>query len=109
MWHGNRRDAWRLCPNTCMPKKGVTMQRAIIVYGLPPTFTVEALRELLSRFGAVQSVRLSPPDHSSFIIGYGEMKHRDEARQAVKTLHGTVVGGHTVIVHRSMPLSTGLL
>src|SRR5687768_2404373 len=35
-------------------KKGVTVQRAVILYGLPPTFTAEALRELLSHFGAVQ-------------------------------------------------------
>ena len=81
------------------------MQRAVILYGLPPTFTAEALRELLSRFGPVQSVHLSPPDHSSFIIGYGEMKHRDQAREAVKMLHGTMVGGHTLIVHRSVPIS----
>ena len=81
------------------------MQRAVILYGLPPTFTTEALRELLSGFGAVQSVRLSLPDHSSFLIGYGEMNDRDQARQAVKTLHGTVVRGHILIVHRSMPLS----
>ena len=81
------------------------MQRAVILYGLPRTFTAEALRELLSRFGAVHTVRLSPPDHSSLTIGYGEMMHRDQARQAVKMLHGTVLGGHTLIVHRSMPLS----
>lgn len=82
------------------------MQRAVILYGLPLTFTAEALRELLSRFGTVQLVRLSQPDHSSFIIGYGKMKHRDEAREAVKTLHGTMVGGYTLIVHRSMPLTS---
>jgi hypothetical protein len=57
------------------------VQRAVILYGLPPTFTAEALRALLSQFGTVQTVRLSPPDHSSFIIGYGEMKERDQARQ----------------------------
>jgi hypothetical protein len=81
------------------------MQRAVIVYGLPPTFTVAELSALLNQFGVVQSVRLSPRDHASFIIGYGEMKHRDEARRAVKALHGTVIGGQTLIVHRSMPLS----
>ena len=86
-----------------MLREGDTVQRAVILYGLPPTFTAEALRELLSRFGAVQSVHLSPPDHSSFIIGYGEMKHRDQARQAVKSLHGTVLAGHTLIV--IVPLS----
>lgn len=82
------------------------MQRAVILYGLPPTFTAQALYALLSQFGTVQTVRLSPPDRSSFIIGYGEMKDRDQARQAVKTLHGTMVGGQTLIVHRSMPLSS---
>ena len=82
------------------------MQRAVILYGLPPTFTAEALRALLSQFGTVQMVRLSPPDPSSFIIGYGEMNDRDQARQVVKTLHGTMVGGQTLIVHRSMPLSS---
>jgi hypothetical protein len=82
------------------------VQRAVILYGLPPTFTAEALRALLSQFGTVQMVRLSPPDHASFIIGYGEMNDRDQARQGVKRLHGTMVGGHTLIVHRSMPLSS---
>jgi RNA recognition motif-containing protein len=76
------------------------VQRAVILYGLPPTFTVEALRALLSQFGTVEMVRVSPPDHSSFIIGYGEMKEREQARQVVKRLHGTMVGGQTLIVHR---------
>ncbi|MDQ6734456.1 MAG: RNA-binding protein [Nitrospirota bacterium] len=81
------------------------MQRAVILYGLPPAFTAEDLRELLSQFGPLHAVRLSPPDQSAFTIGYVEMESREQARQAVQTLHGTVVDGQTLIVHRSMPLS----
>ena len=84
------------------------MQTAVILYGLPPTFTAKELEDLLRPFGAVRSLRVSSWDGASFVIGYGDMQSRDSARQAVKTLHGTVVGGHTVIAHRSMPLKMSM-
>jgi hypothetical protein len=80
------------------------VQRAVILYGLPRLSPLRRCGNCSAALG--RSVRLSPPDYSSFIIGYGEMKHRDQARQAVKMLHGTMVGGHTLIVHRSMPLTS---
>jgi hypothetical protein len=76
-------------------------QRAVMLYGLPPGFTTQDLRGLLRRFGAVQAVRLSPHNQSSLVLGYGEMSSQEQAHQAVKQLHGTLVLGHKLIVHRS--------
>ena len=77
------------------------VQRAVMLYGLPPCFTTQDLRGLLRRFGSVQDVRLSPHNQSSLVLGYGEMSSEAQAHQAVKELHGTVVLGHKLIVHRS--------
>lgn len=79
----------------------IILQCAVVLYGLPPCFTTEDLRGLLRRFGAVHDVRLSPHNQSSLVLGYGEMSSREQAQQAVKELHGTVVLGHKLIVHRS--------
>jgi RNA recognition motif-containing protein len=81
------------------------VQRAVVLYGLPPSFTTQDLRGLLRRFGSVQDVRLSPHNRSSLVLGYGEMGSHQEAQQAVQELHGTVVFGHKLIVHRSALLS----
>ena len=72
-----------------------------MLYGLPPCFTTQDLRGLLRRFGTVQAVRLSPYNQSSLVLGYGEMSSQEQAHQAVKQLHGTLVLGHKLIVHRS--------
>jgi hypothetical protein len=56
---------------------------------------------LLRRFGTVHDVRLSPHNQSSLVLGYGEMSTQEQAQHAVNELHGTVVLGHKVIVHRS--------
>jgi RNA recognition motif-containing protein len=77
------------------------VQRAVVLYGLPPYFTTQDLRGLLRRFGAVQDVRLSPHNKSSLVLGYGEMTSQEQAEQAVKQLHGTMLLGHKLIVHRS--------
>jgi RNA recognition motif-containing protein len=82
----------------------IIVQRAVMLYGLPPSFTTQDLRGLLRRFGAVQDVRLSPHNQSSLVLGYGEMNSQEQAQQAVNGLHGTVVLGHKLIVHRSMVL-----
>jgi RNA recognition motif-containing protein len=77
------------------------LQRAVMLYGLPPGFTTDDLRGLLRRFGTVHDVRLSPHNQSSLVLGYGEMSTQEQAQHAVNELHGTVVLGHKVIVHRS--------
>ncbi len=72
-----------------------------MLYGLPPCFTTQDLRGLLRRFGTVEDVRLSPHHESALVLGYGEMSSQEQAQHAVQTLHGTVVQGHKLIVHRS--------
>ena len=77
------------------------MQRALMLYGLPPCFTTQDLRGLLRRFGPVDDVRLSPNHESALVLGYGAMSSQEHAQHAVQALHGTVVRGHKLIVHRS--------
>ncbi len=77
------------------------MQRAVMLYGLPPCFTTQDVRGLLCRFGTVHDVRLSAHNQSSLVLGYGEMSSQRDAEQAVQALHGTMVLGHKLIVHRS--------
>ena len=77
------------------------MQRALMLYGLPLCFTLQDLRGLLRRFGAVRDVRLSPHHESALVLGYGEMSSQQEALHAVQALHGTSVLGHKLIVHPS--------
>jgi len=81
------------------------VERAVVLYGLPPCFTTQDLRGLLRRFGGVQDVRLSPHNQSYLVLGYGEMSSQEQAQQAVKQLHGTVLLGHKLIVHRSTHVS----
>lgn len=77
------------------------VQRAVMLYGLPPCFTTQDLRGLLRRFGPVHDVQVSPHNQSALVLGYGEMSSQQQAEHAVQGLHGTVVLGHKLIVHRS--------
>jgi hypothetical protein len=93
-------DGSRVCI-TLECRMSIIVQRALMLYGLPPCFTTQDLRGLLRRFGGVHDVRLSPHNESSLVLGYGEMSSQEQAQQAVRELHGTVVLGHKLIVHRS--------
>ena len=96
-------DGSHVC-TTLECRVSIIVHRAVMLYGLPPCFTAQDLRGLLRRFGSIQDVRLSPHHQSSLVLGYGEMSSEAQAHQAVKELHGTVVLGHKLIVHRSTPL-----
>jgi hypothetical protein len=80
------------------------VQPAVMLYGLPPCFTTQDLHGFLRRFGSVHNVRLSPHHPSALVLGYEEMSSQQEAQKVAQQLHGTVVFGHKLIVHRSAVL-----
>lgn len=71
----------------------------LYVKGFPEEITEEQLKQVFEAHGEVESVRLHPVDkarkHSAFVC----FKKPDEASSAKEKLHGSAMGGRTLIIN----------
>ncbi|MDR4480174.1 MAG: hypothetical protein R3B37_10590 [Nitrospira sp.] len=73
----------------------------VCVDGLPPSVTEEDLRTLFSACGTVVSVEMLPTLNGQFLgIAQVEMARAEEADRAIRALHHTKLGDHTLLVFR---------
>ena len=71
----------------------------IYVGNLPPNSSEEDLRNLFSKWGTVQSLKLIFNPRSGKFSGYGFVEMKDgEARIAARELDGIKLNGHSLFV-----------
>ena len=81
------------------------MATNIYVGNLPFSTTVEAIRELFSAYGSVESVNLITDRVTGQLRGFGfvEMDTDQEALAAIEGLHGAALDGRTLTVNAARP------
>jgi cold-inducible RNA-binding protein len=81
------------------------LNKKLYVGSLPYSVTEEELRELFSPFGDIESVRIIMDKATGQSKGFGfvEMASVDDAQKAIENLHGTQLGGRTLIVNNARP------
>lgn len=81
------------------------MATNIYVGNLPFSATVEAIRELFSAYGSVESVNLITDRETGQLRGFGfvEMDTDQEALAAIEGLHGADLDGRTLTVSAARP------
>jgi RNA recognition motif-containing protein len=81
------------------------MVRKVYVGNLPFSFTEEALKELFTPFGAVESVKIVVDAFSGRSKGFGfvEMTTEEEASTAVEKLNGVQIENRSIRVDLARP------
>lgn len=81
------------------------MGKKVFVGNLSFRVTEEAIRELFSTVGMVESIKLITDMHTGRPKGFGfvEMASDDEAEKAIETLNGTTFMERSLLVERAKP------
>lgn len=81
------------------------MAANIYVGNLSYNVTEDALRDLFSNFGSVESVKIVNDTYSGKSKGFGfvEMSNKDEAQKAIDNLNGSDFEGRTMKVNEARP------
>ncbi|KKT86893.1 MAG: RNP-1 like protein RNA-binding protein [Parcubacteria group bacterium GW2011_GWC1_45_14] len=82
------------------------MAKKLYVGGLPYATTEDALKDLFSQAGAVESANIITDKMSGRSKGFGfvEMSSDDEAQKAIDMFHGKEYEGRTLTVNEARPL-----
>ena len=82
------------------------MAKKLYVGGLPYATTEDALKDLFSQAGAVESANIITDKMSGRSKGFGfvEMSSADEAQKAIDMFHGKEYEGRTLTVNEARPL-----
>lgn len=85
------------------------MTKKLFVGGLTPETTEENLKEIFSKAGAVESVKIIKHKFSDRSKGFGfvEMSSENEAQKAIELLNGTEINGRSVTVNEARPMEAG--
>jgi len=81
------------------------MGNKLYVGSLPYTTTEQQLTELFSQHGTVQSAKVVTDRFTGQSRGFAfvEMATSDEAQKAIAALHGSELGGRTLVVNEARP------
>ena len=84
------------------------MGNKLYVGSLPYSTTEQQLTELFSQHGTVQSAKVMTDRFTGQSRGFAfvEMATSDEAQKAIAALHGTELGGRTLVVNEARPQET---
>ena len=82
------------------------MAKKLYVGGLPYATTEDALKDLFSQAGAVESANIITDKMSGRSKGFGfvEMTSDEEAQKAIDMFHGKEYEGRTLTVNEARPL-----
>jgi RNA recognition motif-containing protein len=81
------------------------MGNKLYVGSLPYSTTEQQLTELFSQHGTVQSAKLITDRFTGQSRGFAfvEMATSEEAQKAIAALHGSELGGRTLVVNEARP------
>ena len=81
------------------------MSTKLYVGSLPYSTTEQQLSELFSQYGSVQSAKVITDRYTGQSRGFGfvEMSKGEEAKKAIAALHGSELGGRTLVVNEARP------
>ena len=81
------------------------MSTKLYVGSLPYSTTEQQLSELFSQYGSVQSAKVITDRYTGQSRGFGfvEMSTGEEAQKAIASLHGSEMGGRTLVVNEARP------
>ncbi len=79
-----------------MTPRSPAKPRTLYIGGLPPTIALDALRDVLERFGSIEDVRLLPRREAA--IAYVTFAAESAAIEARRTLDGTRLADHRLRV-----------
>jgi cold-inducible RNA-binding protein len=81
------------------------MGNKLYVGGLPYSTTEQQLTELFSQHGTVQSAKVITDRLTGQSRGFAfvEMATSEEAQKAIAALHGSELGGRTLVVNEARP------
>ena len=81
------------------------MSTKLYVGSLPYSTTEQQLSELFSQYGSVQSAKVITDRYTGQSRGFGfvEMSTGEEAQKAIASLHGSEMGGRTLVVYEARP------
>lgn len=71
----------------------------LYVKGFPETITENALRDLFSQYGEIESLKLIPPGEMKKLYAFVCFKKPDEASTAKEKLHNSVFEGRTLTIN----------
>jgi RNA recognition motif-containing protein len=83
----------------------VVVSTKLYVGSLPYSTTEQQLSELFSQYGSVQSAKVITDRYTGQSRGFGfvEMSTGEEAQKAIAALHGSEMGGRTLVVNEARP------
>lgn len=79
------------------------MSTSIYVGNLPFTVTEDALRQLFSTYGPVESVKLITDRETGQLRGFGFVEMSSGANEAISALHEKDFGGRNLMVNPARP------
>lgn len=81
------------------------MSTKLYVGSLPYSTTEQQLNELFAQYGTVQSAKVISDRYTGQSRGFGfvEMSTQEEAQKAIAALHGSALGGRTLVVNEARP------
>ena len=84
-----------------------TVNKKLYVGNLPYSTTEDELKQLCSKFGAVESAAIIMDKYSGRSKGFGfvEMSTEAEAQEVIKQLDGSEMDGRKVVVNEARPLT----
>ena len=82
------------------------MGNKIYVGNLPFSATSESLNDMFAKFGSVSSAKIVMDRDTGRSKGFGfvEMSSDTEAQAAIDKLHGSDVGGRSLVVNEARPM-----
>jgi RNA recognition motif-containing protein len=83
----------------------VVVSTKLYVGSLPYSTTEQQLSELFSQYGSVQSAKVITDRYTGQSRGFGfvDMSTGEEAQKAIAALHGSEMGGRTLVVNEARP------
>lgn len=83
----------------------MSQNKKLYVGSLPYSITEEQLKDVFVPYGAVVSVRIVTDKFTGKSKGFGfvEMETQDAAQKAIDSVHGSDVGGRTLVVNIAHP------
>ena len=83
----------------------MSQNNKLYVGSLPYTLSEEQLKDVFVPYGAVVSVRIVTDKFTGKSKGFGfvEMEGPDSAQKAIDAVHGSDVGGRTLVVNIAHP------
>lgn len=83
----------------------MSQNKKLYVGSLPYSLSEEQLKDIFLPYGTVVSVRIVTDKFTGKSKGFGfvEMETQDSAQKAIDALHGSEVGGRTLVVNVAHP------